>query len=234
MEQLGKILNTKSQLPDGTEDLPPSNSATPGVSVSFENVTFSYPNTKKEVCKNINLDIKAGQSVAFVGPTGAGKSSLIRLLLRTYDTDSGTGERHGGLVATGVLGMVVPSQRVTCAFDTTVTINGADVRTLKRASVRDVTAVVPQDAVLLNGTILENIQYGRPDATFNEVVQAAKAAELHEAILRMNDGWETGERGRVLGWAAWVGDRGTVHGWGTGARGSLSCLGGWGLGIVHG
>jgi len=170
MEHLSKILNTRTTVPDGTKDLPKSGSASRGVGISLDGLQFKYPNGR-HVLKGVSLEIEPGQSVAFVGPSGSGKSTLLRLILRTYDTSDGF-----------------------------VQLNSTPVKELKQASVREVTAVVPQDTVLFNGSIFDNIQYGKPGASREAVVAAAEAAQLHAAIQRMPAGYDTvvGERGLKL------------------------------------
>ena len=170
MEHLSKILNTRTTVPDGTKALPDHQSEKRGVGIGLDKVHFSYPNGRN-VLKGVTLTIEPGQSVAFVGPSGSGKSTLLRMILRTYDASAGS-----------------------------VKLNGAFVKELAQASVREVTAVVPQDTVLFNGSVFDNIQYGKPGASREAVVAAAEAAQLHTAILRMPQGYETvvGERGLKL------------------------------------
>jgi ATP-binding cassette subfamily B protein len=129
--------------------------------VVFENVTFGY-NPDKVILKNISLYAHPGQKIAFVGSTGAGKTTVTNLLSRFYDIDSGK-----------------------------ITIDGVDIHNIKREVLRSNIAMVLQDTHLFTGTVMENIRYGRPDATDDEVVQAAKTASAHSFIMRLENGYET-------------------------------------------
>ncbi len=137
--------------------------------VVFENVTFSYDgNAGDPVLKDINLVAEPGQTVALLGATGSGKSTLVHLIPRFYDVTRGR-----------------------------VTIDGVDVREVQQTTLRRHVGVALQEAVLFSGTIRDNIRYGRPDATHEEVVEAAKAAQAHEFIMGFPDGYDTmlGQRG---------------------------------------
>ena len=138
--------------------------------VRFENVDFSY-DPKRQILFGVSFDIPAGHKVAVVGHSGSGKSTLARLLYRFYDVTAGA-----------------------------VSIDGTDIRNLRQGSLRGAIGIVPQDTVLFNDTILYNIQYGRPEATHDEVIEAARAAHIHDFIQRLPDGYETkvGERGLKL------------------------------------
>jgi ATP-binding cassette subfamily B protein len=139
-------------------------------SIRFEHVNFSY-DPKRQILRDVTFDVPAGNKVAVVGPSGAGKSTLARLLYRFYDVSSGA-----------------------------VLINGADIRDVTQTSLRAAIGIVPQDTVLFNDTIYYNIQYGRPDATREEVLGAAKAAHIHDFIISLPDGYDArvGERGLKL------------------------------------
>jgi ATP-binding cassette, subfamily B, heavy metal transporter len=143
--------------------------------VTFENVRFGY-DPRREILRGIDFEVPAGGTVAVVGHSGSGKSTLGRLLYRFYDVDAGRIAIEGG--------------------------DGAlrDLRDYTQASLRRAIAIVPQDTVLFNDTIHYNILYGRPDASREEVEAAAKAAHIHDAILRLPDGYDTevGERGLKL------------------------------------
>jgi ABC-type transport system involved in Fe-S cluster assembly fused permease/ATPase subunit len=140
------------------------------VDVQFEAVNFSY-DPKRQILHGVNLTIPAGHTVAVVGQSGSGKSTLARLLYRFYDINDG----H-------------------------IRINGADLRTLTQSSLRGAIGIVPQDTVLFNDTIFYNIQYGRPNASREDVLAAAHAAQLSAFIEVLPDGYETkvGERGLKL------------------------------------
>ena len=129
--------------------------------VIMEHVNFGY-DENKVILKDINLYAHAGQKVAFVGSTGAGKTTITNLLNRFYDIQEGT-----------------------------ITIDGIDVKKYKRRSLRENIAMVLQDTHLFSGTVRENIRYGRPDATDEEVEQAAKTASAHSFIMRLEDGYDT-------------------------------------------
>ena len=129
--------------------------------VELKNVDFSYiPGTP--IIQNLNLHAKPGSLTAIVGPTGAGKTTIINLLMRFYDVDAG-----------GVF------------------VDGKDIRTLTRASLRRAYTMVLQDTWLFHGTIYDNIAYGKPDATMEDVVKAAKAAHIHSYISRLPEGYHT-------------------------------------------
>ena len=129
--------------------------------VELKNVTFGY-NPDKTILKNISLYAKPGQKIAFVGSTGAGKTTVTNLLNRFYDIQDGE-----------------------------ITIDGINIRDYKRSELRKNIAMVLQDTHLFTGTIRENIRYGRPDATDEEIVEAAKTASAHSFIKRLADGYDT-------------------------------------------
>lgn len=138
--------------------------------VTFENVTFGY-NEEKQALKCMNLQVKAGEVVAIVGSNGAGKTTLINLLARFYDPQQGT-----------------------------VRIDGNNIKDFNLESLRRQIGLVTQESILLGGSISENIGMGRPGATHEEIVAAAKLANAHEFITRLPDGYanEVGERGSKL------------------------------------
>ncbi|CDF57474.1 ABC transporter ATP-binding protein [Thermobrachium celere] len=138
--------------------------------VEFKNVSFSY-NDKKTVLENINLKVEAGESIAIVGPSGVGKTTLCSLIPRFYDVDSGN-----------------------------IYIDDIDVKDIKLKSLRQNIGIVQQDVFLFAGTIRENIAYGKLDATDEEIINAAKAANAHDFIMELEDGYDTyiGERGVKL------------------------------------
>ncbi|MFC1864638.1 ABC transporter ATP-binding protein [Chloroflexota bacterium] len=138
--------------------------------VYFENVSFNY-GSHGEVLKDINFEVKPGQIVALVGASGSGKSTIANLIPRFYDVTAGR-----------------------------ITIDGMDIKDLTLASLRRHVGIVHQDTFFFSATIRENISYGRPDATLEEVIEAAKVARLHDFIMSLPDGYETwvGERGVTL------------------------------------
>lgn len=145
-------------------------------SISFENVTFSYESSDKEgeappVISNLTMDIKKGRTLALVGPSGSGKTTMCHLIPRFYDVDSGR-----------------------------ITIDGIDITKISRYNLRKNIGMVAQDVFLFNGTIRENIAYGNLDATDEEIIEAAKKANIHDYIMTMEDGYDTqvGERGIKL------------------------------------
>ncbi|KRQ86232.1 putative multidrug export ATP-binding/permease protein [Caloramator mitchellensis] len=139
-------------------------------SVEFRNVTFSYDD-KNTVLENINLKVEAGESVAIVGPSGVGKTTLCNLIPRFYEVDSGN-----------------------------IYVDGIDIKDITLKSLRKNIGIVQQDVFLFAGTIRENIAYGRLDAREDEIVKAAKAANAHDFIMEFEDGYDTyiGERGVKL------------------------------------
>ena len=139
--------------------------------ISFENVYFEYKDNPEKILKNINLDVKKGETVAFVGNSGGGKSTLVNLIPRFFDVSNGS-----------------------------LKIDGIDVRDYEIKSLRKAIGIVPQETFLFSGTILSNIKYSRQNATFEEVVEAAKQANAHEFIENLPDGYDTeiGERGVKL------------------------------------
>jgi len=137
--------------------------------LTFDRVTFSYDGDGSEpVLADVTFDAAPGQSVAILGATGAGKSSLVNLIPRFYEVSGGR-----------------------------ILLDGIDVRDLSLESLRSQVSVALQDAVLFSGTVRDNIRYGRPDATDEEVIAAAKAAQIHDFVASLPDGYDTmiGQRG---------------------------------------
>lgn len=141
--------------------------------VRFENVSFSYEKGEKgkQILRNINLEAKPGETVALLGATGSGKSTIIRLIPRFYDVTSGK-----------------------------IAVDGHDVRDVKLRSLREQIGIVSQETFLFTLSIKENIAYGKPKATMEEIIEAAKTARAHEFISALPDGYDTrvGERGVTL------------------------------------
>lgn len=138
--------------------------------IEYRNVSFSYDNDS-QVLEDINLKIKSGETIAFVGPSGAGKTTLCNLLPRFYEINKGA-----------------------------ILLDGIDIRDLSLKSLRANIGIVQQDVFLFNGTIRDNIAYGKPGATDEEIVEAAKKAAAHDFIMELSNGYETeiGERGVKL------------------------------------
>ena len=155
-------------LPEEVKDLPDAK-ALPAVtgSVSFEHVTFSY-NAGDEILHDLSFSAKPGQAIGLVGPSGAGKSTIASLLPRFYDCDTGT-----------------------------IRIDGTDIRHVTLDSLRNQVGIVPQETILFNGSVYDNILYGRLDATKEEIQAAAKAANAHDFIMELPEGYNTmlGDRG---------------------------------------
>lgn len=139
--------------------------------IEFKNVSFSYNNGQKTILSNINLTIDPGKTIALVGPSGAGKTTLCHLIPRFYEADEGE-----------------------------ITIDDIEIKDVKLKSLRKNIGLVQQDVFLFTGTIKENIFYGNPDATDEEIVEAAKMASIHEFIMSLPNGYDTyiGEKGVKL------------------------------------
>jgi ABC-type multidrug transport system fused ATPase/permease subunit len=167
VERIRAVLDTDTVIADKPDGLQP---VTLTGAIDFKEIAFGY-DPANPILKNLNLSIKPGQFVGIVGPTGSGKSTVVSLIPRFYDAQSGT-----------------------------VQVDGHDVRDYKLASLRNQIGYVLQDTVLFRGTIYENIALGRPDATKEEIIAAAKLANAHDFITAMPLGYETpvGERGLTL------------------------------------
>lgn len=167
LERIFFLLDEPAQLQDAADavTMPPIRGE-----VTFDQVSFGY-NPNQLVLKQVNLQVQPGQMIALVGPTGAGKSTIINLILRFYDVTSGA-----------------------------VKIDGIDLRQVTQASLRRQIGIVLQDNLLFSGTVAENIAFGRPDATQSEIEAAAQVANVHEFITSLPQGYTTrlGERGAPL------------------------------------
>ena len=160
-ERINEVLETVPEVTDHPQ--PVSLSELQNPRIQFENVHFHYEGTNDgAVLEGINLTIEPGQTVAILGSTGSGKSTLINLIPRFYDTTGGR-----------------------------VCINGVDVRDVSQSSLLAQIGIVPQETILFSGTVRDNIRYGKPDASSDEVIAAAKASQAHEFILNLPDGYET-------------------------------------------
>lgn len=165
-DRILEVLNSEPEIEDKPGVL---GVFTPGGRIAFENVTFSYDgNSQTPVLRDISFVAEPGQTVAILGTTGVGKSSLIHLIPRFYDVTTGR-----------------------------VTIDGVDIREVSQEALRHNIGIVLQESVLFSGSIRDNIRYGRPDVTDEQVITAAKAAQAHEFISEFPDGYDTvlGQRG---------------------------------------
>jgi ABC-type multidrug transport system fused ATPase/permease subunit len=165
-ERIFEVMDAEIEIQDrpGAIDLPDIDGR-----VDFNEVRFGYGD--EEVLHGVGLHVEAGESIAFVGETGAGKSSMINLLARFYDV-----------------------------WDGSITIDGYDLRNVTQESLRSQLGVVLQDVYLFAGTVADNLRYGRPDATMEQIISAAKAVGAHDFIMRLPEGYdsEVHERGSVL------------------------------------
>lgn len=165
-QRIFEVLEAEDQSPE------PENPLTPPVKgeVSFEGIAFRYVK-ERPLIEGLNLDVKSGQCIAIVGPTGCGKTTLINLLMRFYDVDEGE-----------------------------IKVDGADIRKMRRSDLRSRYGMVLQDTWLCHATVKENIAYGKPDATDEEIIEAAKKAHAHSFIKRLPQGYDTiisGEGGNL-------------------------------------
>jgi len=173
--QTGKAAATRLQgvvEHDSVVDRPDARDLTdPDGAVAYDDVTFTYPSRDEPTLSNVSFDVDSGETVGIVGPTGAGKSTVLKLLLRYYEADRGT-----------------------------ITVDGTDVRDVTVESLRDAIGYVSQDPFLFYGTVRENVAYARPEADDEAVVEAATLAGAHEFVADLPDGYDTmvGERGVKL------------------------------------
>ena len=169
-ERLVELLNVEDAVQDPSQ--PISMSTRAKGAIEFQNVSFNYP-ARPDIpaLDGLSLSINPGETVAFVGPSGAGKSTVIQMILRFYDPTSGR-----------------------------ITLDGQDLQDMARDAFRGQIALVPQDPVIFAATAMENIRFGRPDATDDQVRNAARAAAADEFIMRLPEGYDSylGERGVML------------------------------------
>lgn len=168
-ERLLELLAARSDIQDPAQPKLLPQRLENGARVAIEDVSFSYPSRLETAAlAHLSLDIRAGETVALVGPSGAGKTTLFQLLLRFYDPQSGS-----------------------------IRLDGVDIRDLSLHTLRGAIGIVPQDTIIFSTSALENIRYGRPDASDEEVVKVAKMAAAHEFIERLPQGYGShlGERG---------------------------------------
>jgi len=168
LERFLEIMDTPADITDSPSSTPLN---TAMGDIEFKNVTFKYPQTEKEVLKNINLHIKSGENVALVGTSGSGKTTICNLIPRFYDLTSGE-----------------------------ITIDGKNIKDITLQSLRGNIGIVQQDVYMFSGTVKENIIYGKPGASDEEVIKAAKSANAHDFIMQLPEGYNTyiGERGVKL------------------------------------
>ncbi|MDA9624444.1 ABC transporter ATP-binding protein/permease, partial [Pelagibacteraceae bacterium] len=166
MENMFSLLEISPSTKEGLKDMSPSNVT----EIKFDKVSFDY-DVRRTIIKNISFTVPNGKKVAIVGPTGAGKSTISRLLFKFYDPKEGN-----------------------------IYINNTNINRISQKSLRNIIGVVPQDTVLFNDTIYYNISYGNTDANKEEVISAAQNADIHNFIVALPDGYETivGERGLKL------------------------------------
>jgi len=167
IEKMLDLLDVEKAVDDAPHARP---LALAGASVRFEDVSFGY-DVRRRILHGVSFEVPPGATVAFVGASGAGKSTIGRLLYRFYDVDSGK-----------------------------VSVDGQDVRDVTQASLRAAIGIVPQDTVLFNDTVYYNIAYGKPGAPPSEVEAAARTAQIHDFVMALPDGYQTmvGERGLKL------------------------------------
>ncbi|MBQ3503827.1 MAG: ABC transporter ATP-binding protein [Oscillospiraceae bacterium] len=167
LQRFVDVMRTEPTVQDAPDAVPLTNVRG---EISVKDVSFAYDGDLA-VLHNVSLDVRSGETIAIVGPSGGGKSTLCQLIPRFYDVTSGS-----------------------------ISIDGHDVRSLTQKSIHENIGIVQQDVFLFADTIFENIRYGKPDATMEEVVEAAKQAEIYEDILAMPEGFNTyvGERGALL------------------------------------
>jgi ATP-binding cassette subfamily B protein len=167
-ERLAELLHARSKVTPPPRPLSAEESSK-GSALAFREVSFRYPSRREHAAlARFQLEVAPGETVALVGPSGAGKSTVLQLLLRFYDVDEGS-----------------------------IEIDGVDVRHASFAWLRGRIGVVPQDSVIFAGSVLDNIRYGMPDATREQVIEAAKLAHAHDFISALGEGYdsELGERG---------------------------------------
>lgn len=178
MEQMFELMDTQSTIQNDTSKVT-FNPKTAGTDISLRNIKFAYPGKlDRPILNGLTLDIQHGTTVAIVGASGSGKSTILRLLYRFYDPSNTSQQDSPGAI----------------------TLGGCPLQDMTLDSLRQSIAVVPQDTVLFHESIGYNIRYGRLDATWDQVLDAAKRAKIHDTIMSFPDGYDTivGERGLKL------------------------------------
>lgn len=158
VERIFEVLDTEAEITEKDEAVTIENAIG---NVKFDDVTFSYVKGQN-ILEHVNLDVKAGQMIALVGPTGAGKTTIVSLISRFYDISEGA-----------------------------ITLDGVDIRDMSMRSLRDNVGVMMQDTFLFRGTIMDNIRFSRPEATDEECIEAAKTVFAHDFIMKKPDGYNT-------------------------------------------
>jgi len=169
-ERLLELLHTETAVIEAAK--PQSLATKAQADIQFNDVQFHYPSRPlNPALKNVNLHIKAGETVALVGPSGAGKTTIFQLLLRFYDAQTGN-----------------------------ITINGQNINDISLQDLRQLIAIVPQDPIIFSANVFDNIRYGQPDATDEAVIEVAKAAQVAQFVVQLPEGYNTflGERGTRL------------------------------------
>ena len=168
IERFLEIMDADIDIFDGPNAVELTN---PKGDIEFRDVSFEYPDDKNRVFSGLNLKIKSGEKIAFVGPSGGGKTTLCNLIPRFYNVNGGE-----------------------------ILLDGKNIKDYTLKSLRSNIGMVQQEVYLFSGTVFENISYGKPDATLEEVIKAAKKAGAHEFITSLKDGYNTylGERGVKL------------------------------------
>ncbi|MBO9596311.1 MAG: ABC transporter ATP-binding protein [Cohnella sp.] len=166
-QRVEEVLFTEEKDALTTEDAGSGGTALAG-DLAFENVTFRYPDAGAPSLENVTFGVRAGQTAAIMGATGSGKTTLMQLIIRFYEPDSGV-----------------------------VRVGGEDARDVDLGTLRGSIGYVPQEALLFTGTIKDNIAWGKEDATMEEIIEAAESAQIHETIMKFPDGYDTqlGQRG---------------------------------------
>jgi ATP-binding cassette subfamily B protein len=167
-ERLLELLSFKSQVQNPKEPIISDRASNQAISIDIQNIDFHYPSIPNNVLTDVTLHIKAGEKIAIVGPSGSGKTSLFKLIQRFYDPQSGS-----------------------------ILFDGVDIKQFKLADLRQLIGVVPQDISIFSENALENIRYGKENASDEEVIEASKLASVDEFITKLPDGYRTylGDRG---------------------------------------
>lgn len=171
--RVNELLDIRSSIedPDNNEELPPEGRTEPASAIEFKNVSFSYDGSAENVLQNVSFKVLKGQMAGIIGSTGSGKTTLVNLIARFYDATEGS-----------------------------VFLGGQDVKAVKQTELRNKLGMVPQKSVLFTGTIEDNLKWGKPDATLDQMAEAAKIAQAYEFIFKKPEGFsaEITQGGRNL------------------------------------